>query len=108
MVSRTSPPHQSISAPVTDTTPLVIAPFADSATTRNIARAKDHSFGCICDCLHRVRSELGTLSDSCLLRRLRIDLLQGFSRRSPNISVFVLEQFAERVHSRFGIRTQLR
>src|SRR5260370_642807 len=28
MVSRTSPPHQSISAPVTDITPLIISPLA--------------------------------------------------------------------------------
>jgi hypothetical protein len=49
MVSRTSPPHQLISAPVTDITPLVICAFADTASASDIPSAKGHPVGCIGD-----------------------------------------------------------
>src|SRR6266403_2722784 len=54
MVSRTSPPHQSISAPVTDMTPFVTCAFADSARVRETPRAKGHPLPCICAYLPRV------------------------------------------------------
>src|SRR5437899_4531738 len=43
MVSRTSPPHQSISPPVTDITPLITPACADSAAMKDRARTPNHS-----------------------------------------------------------------
>src|SRR5262249_27861069 len=47
MVSRTRPPHQSISAPVTDRTPLVTSALAETTSSRDRTKAADHAWPCI-------------------------------------------------------------